>query len=591
MNGRNRILVACLFVAGLASMLGLMRDVHAEPLGNDCQVLKGRTLNFDINIEEKEKASIRALELYISRPNGGVWELVNSVPPSAKTIPHTVKDDGPYLINIVTVYTDGSRDPADVTKSAPMQKLLIDSTAPILRNLVAERVGEQIRISWSVDDQHPNDASTKVEWKTQDASEATWKAVPLTTPDRRSAQVVPGSNAALMVRVTIEDVAGNTATQTKELNGERTSAVVPTSAITPASPTTAPVLKPDLGNLVMPNLTQIPLPSSSVLPPPMLNSPNAPITPPILPGPSLPTPPAVAGPSAPVVDLTPMTPSAPSGYPAPLATPALSSVPPAPLPTGPTPIAAGSGVNNNGLEVAAIANPNLPAAKPINFLRFDVSYNLEAGPSGISRLDLYVTRDDGRTWSKWSQHDGEQKPLRIALDTRGNVSPEGVYGFSLVATSGAGLSGPTPTDGTSPDFRVNVDLTPPMVRLFAPDSDATRPGALLLKWDVKDKNPSKDGLALAWSESPSGPWKSIGEDKKSEIIAGMGGDLSVKVPDVGSYAWKLPEKLPPKVFLRVVAWDAAGNRSDVTTPQPVLVDLTKPRARIQDVLPAALSRQ
>ena len=40
------------------------------------------------------------------------------------------------------------------------------------------------------------------------------------------------------------------------------------------------------------------------------------------------------------------------------------------------------------------------------------------------------------------------------------------------------------------------------------------------------------------------------------------------------------------VYLKVTAWDAAGNRSEVVTPEPILVDLTKPLAHIQGVQPA-----
>ena len=39
-------------------------------------------------------------------------------------------------------------------------------------------------------------------------------------------------------------------------------------------------------------------------------------------------------------------------------------------------------------------------AQSINYLAFDLGYEVETrGPSGISRLDLWVTRDDGKSWT------------------------------------------------------------------------------------------------------------------------------------------------------------------------------------------------
>ena len=100
------------------------------------------------------------------------------------------------------------------------------------------------------------------------------------------------------------------------------------------------------------------------------------------------------------------------------------------------PVATGSGISSQ--PTAASTNTQL-----INVTRFDVQYQLENGPSGISKIDLYVTRDEGRTWVRWSQHDSRETPLRVALDVsfnQKNIQIEGDYGFKLVPTSGAGLS-------------------------------------------------------------------------------------------------------------------------------------------------------
>jgi hypothetical protein len=59
------------------------------------------------------------------------------------------------------------------------------------------------------------------------------------------------------------------------------------------------------------------------------------------------------------------------------------------------------------------------------------------------------------------------------------------------------------------------------------------------------------------------------------------------VENTGSYSWQPPLTLAgPKVYLKFTAWDLAGNKSEVVTPNPILVDLTKPKARIQGISPS-----
>jgi hypothetical protein len=41
-----------------------------------------------------------------------------------------------------------------------------------------------------------------------------------------------------------------------------------------------------------------------------------------------------------------------------------------------------------------------------------------------------------------------------------------------------------------------------------------------------------------------------------------------------------------KVYFRYTAWDLAGNRTAVVTRDAFLVDLTKPRAKIQGIVTA-----
>jgi hypothetical protein len=339
------------------------------------------------------------------------------------------------------------------------------------------------------------------------------------------------------------------------------------------------------------------------VPPPDSLVPSAP--------PAAPTPPPGTGPapSAPINQPSPVspTPAAPTG-PAPLAvaqgaahagSPATPHDPRAPVTPagGPNALATGGGgTGRPAWQPGSPAAPSVEGPRPqaINYLRFDLAYEVEQrGPSGISRIDLYVTRDDGRRWDKWSQHDGRELPVRVALDVVGTGIPqrhpepnrhrEGLYGFRLVPVSGAGLSGGIPNPGDAPDLRVVVDITPPLVKLYPPVSDPAQPDALLIVWEATDSNLGEDPVTIEWAEHQQGPWRPVTGPSGDGFMPAAGG-AARGVPNTGRYPWRVPAGLPPRVYLKVTARDAAGNVTPVVTPGPVLIDLAKPRATIHGIV-------
>ena len=134
-------------------------------------------------------------------------------------------------------------------------------------------------------------------------------------------------------------------------------------------------------------------------------------------------------------------------------------------------------------------------------------------------------------------------------------------------------------------FRMRVDTTAPVIKVFQPTADPANRNALMLHWEATDKNFGKEPMAIEYSEQPTGPWKSVaGGDVVT--VAGGGATAPTRVENTGSYSWQPPLNLAtPKVYLKFTAWDLAGNKSEVVTPNPILVDLTKPKARIQGISP------
>jgi hypothetical protein len=255
-----------------------------------------------------------------------------------------------------------------------------------------------------------------------------------------------------------------------------------------------------------------------------------------------------------------------------------------------TPLAAWTG------SISAPANQELPHALVINYLTFDLAYEVESrGPSGISRVDLWVTRDDGRTWLKWSQHDGKGPNIRVNLNLPSNPQPEGMYGFRIVPVSGAGLSEREPAAGDAPDLRVIVDVTPPQLDLFSPVSDPASPDTLIIQWKASDKNWAEDPITIEWSDRPTGPWQpvAVGNDVV-QTVGGASPPVLRRLPNTGQYAWHVPAGLSPRVYLKVSARDAAGNVREVITRDPILIDLVKPKGKINGIVPpptTSLTRQ
>jgi hypothetical protein len=181
--------------------------------------------------------------------------------------------------------------------------------------------------------------------------------------------------------------------------------------------------------------------------------------------------------------------------------------------------------------------------------------------------------------------------VKVILDTKFNQELEGEYGFRLVPVSGAGLSDGAPVAGSTPDIKVLLDTTAPVIKVYQPTPDVNNRGALMLHWEATDRNFGKDPIAIEYSETPTGPWKPVTGGDAVIPVAGGGLPATARVANTGNYSWQLPANLQtPKVYLKFVAVDLAGNRSEVVTPNPILVDLLKPKAKIQGITPSNSGR-
>jgi hypothetical protein len=206
------------------------------------------------------------------------------------------------------------------------------------------------------------------------------------------------------------------------------------------------------------------------------------------------------------------------------------------------------------------------AVREVSSKRIVMDYEIkDIGPSGISTVDLWYTRD-GRKWDKCPI--GAQRTSPYVLE----VKEEGLYGITLVASSGIGLKKRPPRPGDNPQVWIDVDVTKPVVRIAGctvgagPEADN-----LTITWRAQDKHMGERPISLSYAETADGPWSSI----------------AANVENTGSYVWKMPSNVPQRLIVRVEATDLAGNVGMAQTREPVLIDLAKPTVSILSVKPAA----
>lgn len=524
------------------TLLGMLCTPGQAPA--DMTTWNSPSMKIPIDYNPSKKGEIKELLLYVSADQGQSWQQQGvAMPDRDGFFNFNAPADGVYWFNMVVVDKSGRREPADVFKAAPALKVLFDTKKPVVAITNAQRTGDDVTVAWKITEKNPDWSKFKLEYSMNGTS---WMPVTTRPEADGSAQFKVTGAGNLMVRVALTDMVG--------LTGEATSPVAGTVGTVATSAKSTPDSK-----VVGASLTELPPPTAggnAGQAPDIAAPPGGPMTEKTLPRPEN-SKGTDTGPS-PMGGLTfppapGSTPGAPPAYPSdPLVTP------------------------KDPVVSTVVASPNLPPAQVINVTTFKMAYEVEdKGASGIGKAEVWVTRDDGKKWELWSTMEKPESPLLIDLAKTGNSQVEGVYGFKILLHSGAGLSREAPKPGEAPDLRVDVDITSPTLTLFEPVPDKTQKDTLVLRWQAADRNLANDPITLEWSEGPRGPWYPIAA---SESI-GASSSVAKRLANTGSYSWKLPSNFPAhKVYLKATARDNAGNICEVTSNQPVLVDLNKPAA-------------
>jgi hypothetical protein len=533
----------------------------------DVVPMNGRNFQIPIHIAEGQRGKIKELILFTSSDQGATWNETQVAPPDKDAFVFYAPSDGVYWFNICVVDAQGRREPPDIYKSPPRQKVLVDTLPPNVRIVSAERQGDDVVVAWEIQEDHPDLATLKLEYRAADAAAWTWTPVSMSPALSGQTRFHVATAGPVTIHLQLADDAGNVGDAQAEVRAKSgvsnpsAPAIVPatlqSNATPPIAPATAnPHAQTGGGPAPAPSSASAPVPNTiSTAPPAGSWDSSPPVQPVSLRRNDPPSPPERQWGSSPA-----------SGY---------QQTGWDGGPNRPTGVDAAS---RNGQTVASMGYAYAPtstvgglrglgdvagAVEISNNTQITLDYEVtRQGPSGIGKVELYLTGDEGRSWQRYYEDVHPKPPMTV------NLPGEGIFGLRLVVTSGAGLARKAPQPGDSPQMRVEVDLTPPAVRLFPPQPDPTRRDALLLTWNASDRNLAANPITLEYAERPDGPWVTIAKE----------------LTNTGRYQWLLPQNMPVRVYLHVLAIDAAGNKAMDQTPEPVLIDPSEPEGQIKGIV-------
>lgn len=518
---------------GVALVLGGML-LSAAPVSAAAKPVVTNKLRFRIPFKfdaaALQRMNARELQLFVSQNRGVNWELAQTITPQDGRFEFQAPADGEYWFAVRTVDGFGQMHPAGQSMEAGLI-VVVDTLPPSLAVNLEQSAAGKVELTWSASDANLDPTTLKLE--SQQPGQDGWQTVSVIPNHRGMTSWSVPTAGTVVLRGRIADLAGNTGRAQAQLQ------VVGSNGKPRAPEIRQPIAEGDPAHVpaeTLPITNEPHLGSISISP----ASPRIDHAPPNL-GPAF---------------VRPMPPANPQFVSdSPTMRPDVTQERWSPPVTGMEPIPARS---SHGRE------------RVVNTLRFLVGYKIDdVGPSGVGGVELFITQDNGRTWFRYGADLDRVSPMEVT------VPRDGEYGFAVRVRSGAGLGQEPPQPGEPPGIVIVVDQTPPRLELL-PVQQGRGPelNQIQIRWKLTEARPSDKPISLYYAATPAGPW---------EPISGWRADT-------GGFSWAAGPGVPSQFYIRVVARDAAGNVTTAETPQPILVDLSRPTARIVDVEVQAVPR-
>ncbi len=506
---------------------------------------------FRFDQAEMQRIGAQAIQLFVSDDRGTRWKLVQSVGTQASHFEFEAPSDSEYWFAVRTLDAQNRLNPPGDIVDAGL-KVIVDRSEPLLEVDLTQPAPGRVKLTWNAADVYL-DVST-LQLDLIQTGTAQWQPVQVSSgPSGSTSWSVP-EGGLVAVRAEVRDFAGNRSQLQRQIRIADVGETVPQPKTPvfgePVAEAPTPTFRPQRTAEAE---SAAPSDRRSAVEPFQTSSTSAAPTM-MLPGPSM---------RHHASDRLPVINSSAGGLTTIRAKSAKEE-----RSVNDAPQVAPSQAAVSGKELPIVTDREskpggLASERLVNTTRFDIQYAVEeVGSSGVGGVELYVTEDNGRKWWLYGEDADARSPMIV------DVPGEGRYGFCLRIRSGAGLAIDPPAPGDLPELTVVVDQTPPRVEFLPLDArGAEHAGEVVVRWRLFDDNPTEARVSLAYAEQPNGPWRVVADG----------------LPSTGSYAWNVAVGVPPRVYLRVVAEDAAGNAGEAITPTRVLVDVARPSGRILDV--------
>lgn len=480
--------------------------------------LHGSKFELPVVIADDQRARLQALRLYV-RTGTGNWQLQETAPPTQKSFFFVPPADGVYGLSVATVDREGHLNPPDLFQQPPMLVLVVDRQPPQIEVQPVQGLDGSWLLRCQIQDANPDYNSIQVSYKGADQQ---WHALEPLAGMPGLFRLPSRDLWPCTFRVRAQDLARNSAT--REMRLDASGQLLPPEGASPASGPVVTAACPPIPG-------QAPLPAGNSL--------------------------QVAGPpeSGQVVPATTRDP-APATAPS-ASRPAVlpGEAPPLEMPE-PAPATARP-------SLTMTSNPLGGQRQLVNSTQVSLEYQLgHLGPSGVGKVTVYCTRDEGRTWQRLGEDPDRRSPVELTLPG------EGVFGLRLVATNGNGFGGKAPAPGDPPHCWVEVDLTPPQARLHDIEP-VLHDGALEIRWTAHDKNLGATPVNLYYATHKGEKWLPIARHLRNE----------------GFYRWLLPQDIGGRFYLRLEVVDRAGNVTHCDSETPVVLDLSEPQITVVGITP------
>lgn len=564
-----------------------------------------RVASFTIpfSVAQPDKQTMEVL-LFVSHDFGANWSLYNRQPATLGQFAFRTNQDGEYWFASRT-------NPIGTVVSAgatfrPELRVIVDTSQPRLDVQAVASPSGEIQVEWQAVDDQIAPETLKIEY--QQAIGQPYRAVPATAGGSPSGRNTVGGRTAWMpeagsyfvsIRVQVQDRAGNSSEVVRRmilpiaLNSRPAapSAAAPVEAAAPSDPFAAYGMTADRSTLPQPppvsgQEVQNQKPASPVGPQPIAWPSDAQGSGEQRREPASPQNNAAPSPNSAPIDSVAASPNAGSG-----AAKAAGAATAAPsrsadgVPAQEVAVSSDGGLARNAssrsdqLKDPPPAPAETQAASPASTSdlppgerprmtsskRFNLDYSVDAaGPAGVEKIELWVTRNGGRDWDLDRVDEDRESPLLVEVEN------EGIYGFRVVIVGKNGLASQTPRSGDLADLWVGVDATKPAVEITsAAYGSEAHAGQLDIRWTASDEHLGNRPVTLSFSAKPDGPWTTI----------------AASLPNSGQYYWRVDSRVPAEFYLRLEVRDEAGNVAVHRLDQPLQSAGLTPKGSIRGFEP------